>query len=58
MTPKSTFMSPRTAAFEADVDRESIYRWIKTGMLPATRVGRWIRIRRDDFERFMTGRAG
>ena len=35
---------------EVQVHRSTIYGWIKSGVLPAVRLGRSIRIRRTDLE--------
>lgn len=56
MLIRSGFMSPKSTALEIEVDRETVYRWIREGKLRATRVGRQWRIRRADLEAFMSGR--
>jgi excisionase family DNA binding protein len=56
MTPKSGFLSPRSVAREADVDQQTVYRWVRTGRLRATKIGRLVRVSRADFDAFMSDR--
>lgn len=56
MSQSSGYLSPRTIAHEADVDPQTVYRWIRLGRLPATKVGRLVRVRKTDFTAFMAGR--
>ncbi|WP_254126827.1 helix-turn-helix domain-containing protein [Aquihabitans sp. G128] len=43
-------------ADELRVSTMTVYRLIKAEQLPATRVGKSLRIREDDVERFLAGR--
>lgn len=48
------FITPRALAAHWAVSRQSVYRWIGLGVLPATRLGLEgpLRIRRQDAHRF------
>lgn len=50
-TVKRLMVSPQAAADMLDVDRETVYRWIKDGRLRASKLApRTVRIRMADIE--------
>ncbi|CAN5536311.1 helix-turn-helix domain-containing protein [soil metagenome] len=53
---RSRFLTVAEVARELRVSTMTVYRLIKAEQLPATRVGKSLRIREDDVERFLTGR--
>ncbi|MBA3282515.1 MAG: helix-turn-helix domain-containing protein [Acidimicrobiia bacterium] len=53
---KSRFLTVAEVAEELRVSSMTVYRLIKAEQLPATRVGKSLRIRTDDVERFLEGR--
>lgn len=53
---KSRFLTVAEVADELRVSSMTVYRLIKSEQLPATRVGKSLRIRTDDVERFLAGR--
>ena len=50
------FLTVAEVADELRVSSMTVYRLIKSEQLPATRVGKSLRIRTDDVERFLAGR--
>lgn len=58
---EDTFMTVADVAEILKLNQQTVRNWIDQGSLPATRVGRRVRIRRSDFERVLangsTGRA-
>lgn len=42
-------------AERAQVSARQVYRWIDDSLLPVVRLGRLIRIKEDDFSRFVNG---
>jgi excisionase family DNA binding protein len=52
--PQSTLgppmLTPAEVAEHLRVSTETVYRWVRTGYLPGLRVGRCLRIRRDDVD--------
>ncbi len=53
---KGRFLTVAEVAAELRVSTMTVYRLIKAEELPATRVGKSLRIRTDDVERFLEGR--
>lgn len=53
---RSRFLTVAEVAEELRVSTMTVYRLIKAEQLPATRVGKSLRIRTDDVERFLEGR--
>ncbi len=53
---RSRFLTVSEVADELRVSSMTVYRLIKSEQLPATRVGKSLRIRIDDVERFLAGR--
>ena len=53
---RSRFLTVAEVAEELRVSSMTVYRLIKSEQLPATRVGKSLRIRTDDVERFLAGR--
>jgi excisionase family DNA binding protein len=53
---RSRFLTVAEVAGELRVSTMTVYRLIKSEQLPATRVGKSLRIRTDDVERFLEGR--
>ncbi|MBX3285525.1 MAG: helix-turn-helix domain-containing protein [Actinobacteria bacterium] len=53
---RSRFLTVAEVAAELRVSTMTVYRLIKSEQLPATRVGKSLRIRADDVERFLAGR--
>lgn len=53
---RSRFLTVAEVAEELRVSSMTVYRLIKSEQLPATRVGKSLRIRVDDVERFLAGR--
>jgi excisionase family DNA binding protein len=53
---RSRFLTVAEVAGELRVSSMTVYRLIKSEQLPATRVGKSLRIRIDDVERFLAGR--
>lgn len=53
---RNKFLTVAEVAVELRVSTMTVYRLIKSEQLPATRVGKSLRIRTDDVERFLTGR--
>lgn len=53
---RSRFLTVAEVADELRVSSMTVYRLIKSEQLPATRVGKSLRIREDDVERFLAGR--
>jgi excisionase family DNA binding protein len=53
---RSRFLTVAEVADELRVSSMTVYRLIKSEQLPATRVGKSLRIRVDDVERFLAGR--
>lgn len=49
----SIFMTPEEIASEVNLHRKVIYRVIREGQLPATRLRRRLRIRRSDYEAWL-----
>lgn len=43
-------------AAKLKVERESVRRWIRSGELPATKLGRVFRVHPDDLARFLDAR--
>jgi excisionase family DNA binding protein len=58
---EDSFMTVAEVAEILKLNQQTVRNWIDQGSLPATRVGRRVRIRRSDFERVLadgsTGRA-
>lgn len=53
---RSPFLTVAEVARELRVSTMTVYRLIKAEELPATRVGKSLRLRADDVERFLQGR--
>ena len=53
---RSRFLTVAEVADGLRVSSMTVYRLIKSEQLPATRVGKSLRIRVDDVERFLAGR--
>jgi excisionase family DNA binding protein len=53
---RNRFLTVAEVADELRVSTMTVYRLIKAQELPATRVGRSLRIRTDDVDRFLAGR--
>lgn len=53
---RSRFLTVAEVAEQLRVSTMTVYRLIKAEELPATRVGKSLRIRTDDVERFLGGR--
>lgn len=53
---RSPFLTVAEVARELRVSTMTVYRLIKSEELPATRVGKSLRLRADDVERFLQGR--
>ncbi|CAN5264910.1 helix-turn-helix domain-containing protein [soil metagenome] len=53
---RNKFLTVAEVAAELRVSTMTVYRLIKSEQLPATRVGKSLRIRTDDVERFLAGR--
>lgn len=54
--PQPTWLSIESAAVYSDSSVYTIRRWIKVGLLPATKLpSRTYRIRREDLERLLSG---
>ncbi len=53
---RSRFLTVAEVAEELRVSSMTVYRLIKSEQLPAIRVGKSLRIREDDVERFLAGR--
>ena len=53
---RSRFLTVAEVADELRVSTMTVYRLIKSEQLPATRVGKSLRIQEDDVERFLAGR--
>lgn len=51
-----TLMTLKEVALEARVSESTIRRWVRSAELPAYRLGRQLRIRPDEFERFLDRR--
>jgi excisionase family DNA binding protein len=49
----TVLLTPADAAHMAAVSRDTIYREIERGELRAVHVGRQLRIRQDDFDRYL-----
>jgi len=47
------FHSPRAIAHQYDLSERTVYRWISTGALPVTRIGRLVRVSDSDLRAFM-----
>ena len=58
---EDSFMTVADVAEILKLNQQTVRNWIDQGSLPATRIGRRVRIRRSDFERVLengsTGRA-
>lgn len=50
------FLTVAEVADELRVSTMTVYRLIKSEQLPATRVGKSLRIRRNDVDRYLDGR--
>lgn len=46
-------MTPEEVAEQLKVRKETVYRWVKSGQLPATHIGRQIRFRPEDVAKFV-----
>lgn len=55
---RTILLSPADAARLAQVSRDTIYREIERGALPALHVGRLLRIDRDDFRAYLDRDGG
>ncbi len=53
---RSRFLTVAEVAEELRVSSMTVYRLIKSEQMPATRVGKSLRIREDDVESFLAGR--
>lgn len=53
---RNKFLTVAEVAAELRVSTMTVYRLIKSEQLPATRVGKSLRIREADVERFLQGR--
>ncbi len=53
---RNRFLTVAEVAGELRVSTMTVYRLIKAEELPATRVGKSLRIRTDDVDRFLAGR--
>ena len=47
---RSEKISPEVAADEVDVTKQTIYLWIKKGVVPASKIGRKLLIKRCDLD--------
>jgi excisionase family DNA binding protein len=52
----SSFLSARSIAVKVDVPERTVRRWIASGALPSTRLGRLVRVSRSDLETFLSAR--
>jgi excisionase family DNA binding protein len=43
-------MAPEAVASELGVTRRTVYNWVRSGELPATKIGRTWRVNRQDIE--------
>jgi excisionase family DNA binding protein len=48
-------MSPEQVADTLSVDRRTVYRWLKSGELPANQIGRTWRIRGEEIKKKLNG---
>ena len=56
IAPLPRFLTPEEVADLLRVSRRTVYNWLRSGQLPALRIGKVWRIRREDIER--QGRDG
>jgi len=49
-------VTPKKAAEILGVDRVTIYRWIKIGLLDAYKIGGVVRIKKDDLRKIIEGK--
>jgi len=54
LTDSSLFMTVSEVAEYLRVGKSTVWRWIDKGQLPAFRIGRSWRVRREDLERYVT----
>ena len=52
-TTQQTFLSPEEIADHIQVSRRTVMRWIKTGQLPALRIGNVTRVPTDAYQQFL-----
>ena len=50
LLPDCVYLSPQEVADTLKVDRRTVYRWLESGRLPATQVGRLWRIKQRDLK--------
>lgn len=53
-TSTAKFLKPREVADELRVTREAVYKWLRNGTLKGFSFGGTWRIRREDYEEFIT----
>ncbi len=53
---ETTIMTPQEVSQYLRVDKRTVYGWIRSGELPALRLGKTYRIEPGDFERFLRRR--
>ena len=51
IAPLPRFLTPEEVADLLRVSRRTVYNWLRSGQLPALRIGKVWRIRREDIER-------
>jgi putative molybdopterin biosynthesis protein len=51
------YLTPLQVAHELGLSDQTVYNWIKEKRLPATKVGRALRIRRSDLERMIAAHS-
>jgi excisionase family DNA binding protein len=56
VVPLPEFLSVAEIAGSLNVAEPTVRRWLRAGDLPALKAGRAYRVRRDDFERWLTER--
>ena len=49
-------ITPKQAAEILGVDRVTVYRWIKIGLLDAYKIGGIVRIKKDDLTKIIEGK--
>ena len=52
-TGEDPYLTPLQVAEQMGVSDQTVYDWIRSGKLPATKVQRLLRIRRSDLERML-----
>jgi excisionase family DNA binding protein len=58
MTNEEEFITTEEVASEFKLTSQTIRNWIKSGRIPAVRVGHVFRIRRGDIDELLTGQHG